>query len=404
MPTEQESTTPSTTTATTDRVTFTAAELLADHDYAEPLIADGVRCHGGFDEHGAYVSPRTRVRVPAIEAWDAKRLAETGTPKLDVPDDAWPANFPNPDQSLLLIRRGVTEPTVSALTRIGTVEGFGGMLRLLTVPDFSRLFDEGIEGTATAHIGSGLFEAHARDEAGWGEQAGHDRMWFAARDIAFERPVTEDQTARMLERMGLAAAASAAPAPGTPAAHDRIAEMRRQAEAARVLPTDIPIEVELLLQRMIGLLFIEIAAFHGFRWAEAVLSDTDAVAGDGEAARIVSYIRADETPHVGYLLTALSEMRDRTWVGATGTRYPGTEMVGAVWRRALEQSMVARRADNVRLVLSEVRHALEGRPDADDLLDEMLALGDVRVLPDGEIVDERPPTEDRLGHLVDAFR
>ena len=36
---------------------------------------------------------------------------------------------------------------------------------------------------------------------------------------------------------------------------------------------------------MIGLLLIEISAFHGFRWAEAVLGDTELVAGDGEAAR-----------------------------------------------------------------------------------------------------------------------
>ena len=383
------------------QVTFTEAELLADHDYAEPLVADGVRCHGGFDEDGRYVSPRTRFRAPAIDAWDAQRLAQFGTPKLDVPDDAWPASFPNPEQSLLLIRRGVPEPTISALTRIGTVEGFGGLLRLLPVPDFTRLFDEGIDGTATAHIGGGLFEAHARDEAGFGDVAGHDRMWFAARDIAFERPLTQDQTATMLERMGLAAAA-AAPPPGSEAAAARTAELVAAAEAARVLPSDLPISVELLLQRMIGLLFIEIAAFHGFRWAEAVLGDTEAVAGDGEASRIISYIRADETPHVGYLLTALSEMRDRTWVGDTGTRYDGVEMIDLVWRRSLEQSLVARRADNVRMVLGEVRHALEGRADADDLLEEFLALGQVRVLADGEIVDERPPTAGRLSDLIAA--
>ena len=60
---------------------------------------------------------------------------------------------------------------------------------------------------------------------------------------------------------------------------------------------------------MISLLFIEISAFHGFIWAEGVLGDTDVCAGDGEAARIVSYIRADETPHVAYLRVALSEGR-----------------------------------------------------------------------------------------------
>ena len=69
------------------------------------------------------------------------------------------------------------------------------MLRHLPVPDFTRCFDEDITGTAIAHIDHGLFEAHARDEAGFGDQAGHDRMWFVARDIAFEHPATDDQTA-----------------------------------------------------------------------------------------------------------------------------------------------------------------------------------------------------------------
>ncbi len=32
----------------------------------------------------------------------------------------------------------------------------------------------------------------------------------------------------------------------------------------------------------------------------------------------MSYIRADETPHVEYLRTALTEMRDRTWIGTSG--------------------------------------------------------------------------------------
>lgn len=376
---------------TTMQVEFTAEELLLDPDYAEPLVADGVRCHGGFDADGVYRSPRTRFRAPAIEAWEAQRAEQFGTPRLDVPEDAWPANFPNIEQSTFLIRHGVTEPTISALTRIGTVEGFGGLLRYLSVPDWQSTFDEDVRGTAIDHIGRGLFEAHARDEAGHEDQAGHDRMWFAARDIAFDRPLTEDQTAIMLERMGIAA-------PGGDIA-GRIAQQRAAAEANRALPADLPLELEMLLQRVIGLLFIEIAAFHGFRWAEGVLS-TEHVAGEGEAARIISYIRADETPHVGYLLTALSEMRDRTWVGSTGTRYAGTEMLDALWRRSLEQSLVARRADNVRMGVTEVRHALDGRSDADDLFEEFLSLGDVRVLADGTVVDERPPTEDRLGDLV----
>ena len=42
-----------------EQTEFTEAELLADHDIVEPLMADGVLCHGGFDDQGEYVYPRT---------------------------------------------------------------------------------------------------------------------------------------------------------------------------------------------------------------------------------------------------------------------------------------------------------------------------------------------------------
>ena len=75
---------------TTAQVTFTEEELLTSHDYSEPLIAGGVRCHGGFDDDGTYVSPRTRNRVPAIEAWEAQRAEQFSTPRLDVALETWP--------------------------------------------------------------------------------------------------------------------------------------------------------------------------------------------------------------------------------------------------------------------------------------------------------------------------
>jgi hypothetical protein len=361
---------------TTAQVEYTESELLLSHDYAEPLVAGGVRCHGGFDDEGRYVSPRTRLRGPAIEAWEHQRVEQFGTPVLDVPIDSWPEHFPNVEQSKLLIRRGAPEPIIATLTRIGTVEGFGGMLRLVPVPDMRPLFEEDITGTAIAHLDRGLIEAHARDEAGFEEEAGHDVMWFVARDIAFENPVTADETELMLERMGIRGG------PGKPAP---------LVDVARVLPEEIDPTLEFLVGRMINLLFIEIAAFHTFRWAESVLADTDLVAGDGEAARLVSYIRADETPHVSYLRTALSEMRDRTWIGQRGNRYPGDEMIGLLWDKALEDSLLLRRADNLRITMNEIEHALAGRPDAADLLDEMLSLGTVRRLPDGTVVDTEEP-------------
>jgi hypothetical protein len=358
----------------TDQLDYTEAELLADHDIAEPLVANGVRCHGGFDADGQYVSPRTLNRWPAIRAWEAEREAQFGTQILDIPLDTWPEPFPNVEQSKCLLRRGITGPTVATLTRIGTVEGFGGMLRLLAVPYFQRAFAEDIGSTATAHIDQGLFEAHARDEAGHGEQAGHKEMWFVARDIAFERPVTDDEAARMLERMGIA---------GRPRTQEQIDRAQAEALANRLLPSGIDYRLEVLVSRMIGLLLIEISAFHSFAWAEAVLSDDDLVAGSGAAAQIVGFIRADETPHVAWLRTALSEMRDRTWVAEDGRQYPGTEMVGRLWDRAVDESLNVRRQENLAGTWRELEFALETRADADNLMAEMMSLGSVVRNDDG---------------------
>jgi len=371
---------------TTLQVEFTEDELLADHAITEPLIANGVRCHGGFDEDGTYVSPRTLNRWPAIHAWEEQRVEQFDTPILDIPLTSWPENFPNIEQSKFLIRNGVTEPTVSALTRIGTVEGFGGMLRLLPVPDFKATFDEDITGTAIAHIGTGLFEAHARDESGFEDEAGHNLMWFAARDIAFENPVTDDQTSRMLARMGI---------DNSPKTDADIARIREQAIAARTLPDSIDFMAEMVVGRMIGLLLIEISAFHGFHWAAGVLSDTDLTAGDGEAARIIDHIRADESPHVAWLQTALSEMRDRTWIGSDGTRFAGTDMIGQMWERSVRDSVLLRRAENLQFTMNEITLATEGRSDAEDLIDEMLSLGPVIREADGTVVD--PTTDAVLG-------
>ena len=363
---------------TTLQLQYEVDELLADHSFAEPLVVDGQRCHGGFDEDGAYRSPRTRLRVPAIEAWEAERAATFGTPLLDVPLETWPEPFPNVTQTKFLLRHGVTGPTVAQLTRIGTVEGFGSLLRTLPLPDFRRCLAEDVTGTAIDHLGRGLFEAHARDEAGFGEQAGHDRMWFAARDVAFGHPPVEDLRARMLARMGI---------DPKPKSEAHLVEARRAALAARVLPSDVDFDLETVVARMIGLLLIELSAFHTFAWAQAVLSDSDLVAGDGEPPRVVGYIRADETPHVSYLRTALSELRDRTWVGSSGATYAGTEMVSLLWDRALSDSLVLRRQENLRFAMAEIELAVAGRADGDDLVEELLSLGEVARLPDGSLVD-----------------
>jgi hypothetical protein len=243
------------------------------------------------------------------------------------------------------------------------------MIRYATVSDPQRFFVESIDGTAIAHLDCGLFEAHARDEAGWEDEAGHKEMWFAARDVAFESPPTEDITARMLERMGI-------PASGTFTAPDP-EEARRRLIELRVFD-DLDPGLEALIRRMINILLIEISAFHVFAWAEAVLSDPALVAGDGEAARVVSYIRQDETPHVEYLKTALTEMRDRTFIGESGRPLAGSEVIGRLWDRMLATSLGEGRDQNLRTSLAEVELALNGDPRAAGLLEDFHALGDWR--------------------------
>lgn len=346
------------------QLNFTAEELLSTSRVSEPLVANGVLCHGGIDADGNYVSPRTEYRTPAIAAWQEnhRRLFPEKS-LIDIGLDEWPRNFPSLEQSQLLLRREVPEPVVASLTRIGTVEGFGSFLRFTTVPDLQSLIEEDIDGTALAHLDKGLIEAHARDEAGWqvgGQtEAGHRDMWFAARDIAFNNPLSEDQTELMLQRMGIVGAGGA---PGPAAA------------PVRLLSDDIDADLELLLQRMIRLLMIEITAFHTFTWAEALLSDNELVAGNGEAAFIVKCIRSDETPHVEYLRTALTELRDRTVIGESGRRYSGETIVSTLWDRARADATGARRDETVATISGEIQHSLAGRSDGEEIWEEFCSL------------------------------
>jgi hypothetical protein len=151
-------------------------------------------------------------------------------------------------------------------------------------------------------------------------------------------------TQTMLVRMGIATEGGSIPPPPP----------RRFPELDALL--------EMMIRRMVGLLFIEISAFHTFAWAEEVLSDTDLVAGDAAAAELVRCIRADETPHVDYLRTTLSEMRDRTFIGESGERIPGEKVIGTMWDASLELSLGPNRENFIKQATGEIEHALEGNP------------------------------------------
>jgi hypothetical protein len=294
--------------------------LLESGPYAEPLVANGVRCHGGFDAEGRYRSPRTLHRAPAIAAWQA-RLACEGAPLLEVDRRLMPPQYPNVGQAKLLLGAGVRDPIVRALTIISIVEGFGAIIRDVAVPDLRASLVEPVDGTALAHLGEGLFEAHARDESGWREEGGHKQMWEAARDLAFEKPrIPGDVLLRMMGRGG------------------------RAERGERLLP-ELDETLERMIVTMARVLVVEIFAEGTFQWGIELLSDPEVSAEPERAGALVSYVRADESPHVEYLRTALSELRARTLRTVQGGTLPGRVAIDRVLHAILRSLTRSRREE-----------------------------------------------------------
>ncbi|RIL01430.1 MAG: hypothetical protein DCC71_17725 [Proteobacteria bacterium] len=332
-----------------DRLTYARDELLESGSYAAPLIAGGVRCHGGFDESGAYRSPRTIHRMPAVRAWQA-RLARDGHALLEIPRAAMPPQYPNVEQAALLLENGVRDPIVRTLTVISIVEGFGAIIRDVRVPDLASLVVEPIEGTALAHLGGGLFEAHARDESGWKDEGGHKQMWEAARDLALEKPKIPGDV--LLRMMGRQAA-------------------RRRPE--RPFP-QLDETLERMLAIMAQVLVVEIFAEGTFDWGYRLLSNPKVSAAPEAAGAMVAHIRADESPHVEYLRTALSEVRARTLRTVDGKTLSGRSVVDGLVHRILRDVTRTRpqeQRDDLRDSLAE---AVKVAPNPQRLLDELGAL------------------------------
>ncbi len=303
-----------------DRLIYTAEELLTSGAYQEPLIANEVRCHGGFLEDGQYRSPRTLHRDPAITAWKGQ-LTEQGHSLVEIASELTPPQYPNIDQAKLLLRNGVREPIVRALTIISIVEGFGAIIRDVRVPKLEELFKGGVEGTALAHLRDGLFEAHARDESGYRDEGGHKQMWEAARDEALENPkVPGDVLMGIMGRRG-------------------------QREKTGPIFPEIDPKLERMLAFMSQVMVVEIFAEGTFAWGIDVLSDPEVSAKPKVAGDMVRHIQQDELPHVEYLRTALSEVRARTIRTVDDKEISGQIVVDEFLHRVLHSMTRQRQAD-----------------------------------------------------------
>ena len=76
-------------------------------------------------------------------------------------------------------------------------------------------------------------------------------------------------------------------------------------------------------------------------------------------------------------------------MGEGANRYPGDEMIARLWDRAVSDSLLLRRQDNFDFALREIELATAHRPNAADLIEEMLSLGTVTRRPDGSLVDSQ---------------
>jgi hypothetical protein len=330
--------------------TYPRDALLKSDAYAEPLIAGGVRCHGGFDADGHYCSPRTRFRGPAIAAWQAQ-LRRSGHGLIDVYPGLMPPQYPNIAQAKLLLREGVRDPVVRRLTIISIVEGFGAIIRDVRVPPLEAHVVESIDGTALSHLREGLFEAHARDEAGYRDEGGHKQMWEAARDLALEHPAVPPDV--LLRMMGEGPARSRERAPSFP---------------------QLDPDLEAMLATMAQVLAVEVFAMGAFDWGEEVLSDPELSADPAGAGALVRYIRSDESPHVEYLRTALSEVTARTLRTVDGGVIDGREVVWALMHRTLRGLTGRRRAEQRRDIRESVAASAAAHPRSAELMERFDAL------------------------------
>lgn len=296
------------------QLAYSRDELMAEDSYASPHSEAGYRLHGGFDAQGRYVSPRTKLRWPAVKAWQAA-LAAQGYPLIDSSVQLLRrGNYPSLDQQKILLEAGLGETLWNGLTITGVIEARGRALCDVTAPDFQEIIVEDIAETCTGHLNTGLLFAHGLDEGG--EPASgvgaHDQMWFAVRDLLFGK--------------------DAYPMPVVP-------ESLSRPEAGRRMP-GLPILHEQWILLLMNVLMIEVRAESYFSFCTTLMHSTDTFLDRREAAmhaaELVDRIRTDEAIHVAYLQTFLSEMRRFTLKLEDGRTVPGASLIDPVWDGMIE--------------------------------------------------------------------
>jgi len=296
------------------KLVYSREEIMADHAYARPQVEAGYRLHGGFDDKGTYVSPRTLNRWPAVEAWQ-EQLAGRGFPVIDASLRLMKRGpYPTAQQQRFLLGHGLGETLWNSLTVTGVIEARGIMLAQAVAPDFQKIVVEDIAQTALGHLNKGLLAAHGYDEGGQKAEGigGHDDMWFAVRDALFGK--------------------DAYPIPEVP-------ESISRPETGRRMP-QLPQEYEDWILLLMNVLMIEVRAEGFFSFCQQVMRDpanfTDRRAAADHSAEIVGRIRTDEAIHVAYLAAVISELRSFTIRSVDGKTVSGASIIDPVWEQMIE--------------------------------------------------------------------
>jgi len=335
---------------------YERAQLLADHPYDLMQEAAGYQLHGGFTADGVYHSPKTLNRWPAVKAWQ-KQLTARGWPLIDASQRLLKrGNFPNLDQQVLLQKNGLGQSFWNALTVTGVIEARGRALCEFSPPDWQDIIEEDVSETCTGHLHKGLLYAHGADEGGdpdIPERGAHDAMWFAARDLVYGKdafPMCEIPESISRPDEG-------PPFPQIEAAYGE------------------------LLSLLANVLMIEVRAEAFFAFSCAVFRHPDTFPGKDKecelAAQMVERIRTDEAIHVGYLQTAISEMRSFTFKTVDGEHISGAELIDPFWDKVVTWHATTVFDENARRTRETLAPQIRAKG-GDKLLTEFDALADAR--------------------------
>jgi hypothetical protein len=340
------------------RLVYAREELLRSHDTARAHVVAGHRLHGGFDDEGRYVPPRTLVRAPAVEAWTRALRARGGD--LFQADASLLAGVRTPTeaQQKLLIQEGLGQTFWNTLTITGLIEGRGRILATMPFPELQEGIVEDVSQMGIGHLNRGLLTAHGIDEGGEPDRGigGHDVMWFAVRDLAFgETGFPPPQVPERISRPD-----------------DPVGEFR-----------DLPREVEQAVSMLLNLLLIEFRAELVFRFTETLLRDPelfrDRRREAEEAAELVNRIRRDEEIHVRSLRLYLGELRHVHFRTLDGGQVPGHAVIDPFWERIAHWATVEQPklvAEQQRRILSErILNHPAGREAGRRILERFEALG-----------------------------